>query len=125
MIYSAAFADRVGWFANTAGDGSTWSQIDISSSATLASAVDLGDIDGDGTLDVLSAAAGDDTLFVLQVVNMPRRTLAMGRETAPDFEDHLSVQAIAPLSEQHRPTVLQLDRHRSQHHHRRKQDKAG
>ncbi len=48
-------AERVSWLENTAGDGSSWTLQTIKT-AFAALAVDAGDIDGDGLIDVIGAA---------------------------------------------------------------------
>lgn len=51
-------ADDVRWWNNTAGDGSTWTEVIIDGSLDGANGLDVADIDGDGDLDV--AATGEE-----------------------------------------------------------------
>lgn len=62
-VLGAAFdANTIAWWENTAGDGSAWTKITIDAAFTGARSVDAADIDGDGDLDILGAAATDDTI---------------------------------------------------------------
>lgn len=57
---SASSADnKVAWYENTSGDGSTWSPHVISTSAARAKAVFAADVDADGDMDALSASRVD------------------------------------------------------------------
>ncbi len=48
--------DKIAWYENLAGDGSSWSTHVISTSADGANSVFAVDVDGDGDLDALSAS---------------------------------------------------------------------
>jgi len=54
---AAEFNDLIAWYDNTAGDGSAWTRNAIEASFFGAEAVAIGDLDGDGDLDVLGAAS--------------------------------------------------------------------
>jgi hypothetical protein len=54
--------DRVSWYENTAGDGSSWVFHTVSNGVSGAISVFASDVDRDGDLDVLSASFGDSML---------------------------------------------------------------
>ena len=74
--------DTIAWYENTLGDGSTWTEHIVSSTADFGRAVLASDIDGDGDMDVLSASArdakiawydnvlGDGSLWVEKVITL-------------------------------------------------------
>lgn len=61
VIAAAQTDGDVAWFDNTAGDGSTWTERSIDAAFTDAVDVAVGDIDGDGTLDVVASGFSADT----------------------------------------------------------------
>jgi len=61
-LSASSIDDRIAWYENTAGDGSAWTTVTISSAANGATAVAVGDLDSDGTLDVVSASSEDDKI---------------------------------------------------------------
>ena len=54
--------DKVAWYENTSGDGSSWTPHTITTDADGATSVYAGDLDGDGDMDVLSASFFDDKI---------------------------------------------------------------
>jgi hypothetical protein len=54
--------DKVAWYENLKGDGSTWKEGIITQKADSAHSVHAADVDGDGDVDVLSASYNDDTV---------------------------------------------------------------
>ncbi len=58
---SASYADdRIAWYENAGGGGTTWVLHTISTSANAPYSVHAADVDGDGDLDALSASYADD-----------------------------------------------------------------
>ena len=54
--------DKIAWYENVGGGGTSWVLHTISTSADSAISVYAGDVDGDGDLDALSASSYDDTI---------------------------------------------------------------
>ncbi len=54
--------DKVAWYENRTGDGSTWKEWIITEKADSAHSVYAADVDGDGDVDVISASYLDDTV---------------------------------------------------------------
>jgi hypothetical protein len=52
----------VAWWSNNVGDGSSWTKVSIDISFLGANSVAFGDMNGDGTVDILSAASSEDDL---------------------------------------------------------------
>ena len=61
-VAAAAFdANTVAWWENTLADGTLWTTHTLSENFAQATALDIGDLDGDGAPDILAAAkAGDE-----------------------------------------------------------------
>ena len=60
---SASYADdKIAWYENVGGGGTSWTLHTISTSAASAFVVYAGDVDGDGDLDALSASYADDKI---------------------------------------------------------------
>ncbi|MEA2559911.1 MAG: large repetitive protein, partial [Acidobacteriota bacterium] len=82
--------DKIAWYENVSGGGTSWVLHTISTSANFAVVVSAADVDGDGDIDALSASVDDDkiawyenvggggTSWVLHTVS----TSANGAETA-------------------------------------------
>ncbi|MBT7096105.1 hypothetical protein HN937_01950, partial [Candidatus Poribacteria bacterium] len=56
ILGAATIDDDVAWFENTAGDGSAWTEHTVAGDFDYAISVIPSDVDGDGDLDILSAA---------------------------------------------------------------------
>jgi len=62
-LFGAAFvADDVSWWENTAGDGSAWTEHALNTDLDGARRVSIADLDRDGDLDLLCAAANADRI---------------------------------------------------------------
>ncbi len=62
-VLSASAGDgRITWYENAGGDGSSWTARTVSALEAGASSVFAADVDGDGDLDALSAAAAGDVV---------------------------------------------------------------
>ena len=62
-IVSANYGnDKVVWYENNNGDGSSWSAANIDTGVNNPQGVFVADIDNDGDMDVVSASAGDDMI---------------------------------------------------------------
>lgn len=62
VIVSSANNNTVSWWENTAGDGSSFTEHVVSNAVGGARSIFTGDIDGDGDLDIVTAAENDDTI---------------------------------------------------------------
>ena len=62
IISASTDDDRIAWYENNNGDGSSWTAYDITTSAFGARSVFAADIDGDGDMDIVSASQYDDTI---------------------------------------------------------------
>ena len=54
--------DKIAWYENTNGDGTSWTARTITTGADGARSVFAADVDGDGDIDALSASRGDDKI---------------------------------------------------------------
>ena len=62
-ILSASAADNtIAWYENNGAADPVFTEVIVSTTASFAASVSVGDVDGDGDLDILSASAGDDTI---------------------------------------------------------------
>ena len=62
-VLSASFNDdKIAWYENTSGDGSTWTDHAITTAADGAQSVYAADVDGDGDIDALSASGLDNKI---------------------------------------------------------------
>ena len=62
-VLSASKGDnKIAWYENTSGDGSSWTPHTITTDANSARSVYAADMDGDGDIDALSASANDDKI---------------------------------------------------------------
>ncbi len=62
VLGAACGADDITWWDNTAGDGTVWIEHTIDNQFENARSVYAEDVDGDGDMDVLGAAFGDDDI---------------------------------------------------------------
>ena len=62
VLAAVSGSDTIVWQENTAGDASAWTAHVVTSSFASAASADAADLDGDGDLDVVGAASGDDTI---------------------------------------------------------------
>ena len=62
MVMAAMTSADITWWRNAVGDGSSWSLTTIDGAFAGADSVAVGDLDGDGSLDVLASARDADTL---------------------------------------------------------------
>lgn len=62
LVAAAGGANEIRFFENTAGDGSAWSETVVQTGFTFAHWVDVGDVDGDGDLDVMGVALNSNRI---------------------------------------------------------------
>ena len=62
VLGTASAANLITWWENTAGDGTTWTEHTVDGAFGYAYSVYTADVDGDGDMDVLGAAADADTI---------------------------------------------------------------
>ncbi len=61
-LSASMFDDKIAWYENVGGGGTSWELHTISASADFARSVFAADVDGDGDLDVLSASRSDNRI---------------------------------------------------------------
>ena len=61
--------DKIAWYRNVNGDGSSWTTTVVTTSADYAVSVFAADIDGDGRMDLASASLNDDKIAWYRNVN--------------------------------------------------------
>jgi len=103
--------DEIAFYRNTNGDGSLWNKITAISFFVDASGVDVGDIDGDGDLDIVGSATGDDAIswaknttgdgsaFTEQVVTNSFDGAAAVKLADIDHDGDLDIVAVAELAD--------------------------
>ncbi len=62
IISASSFDNTIAWYENDGASDPSWSAANIATTAAAAKAVFVGDIDGDGDLDIVSASKNDDTI---------------------------------------------------------------
>ena len=69
VISASAFDDKIAWYENTSGDGSSFAEHVVSTTIDQPSSVYAVDIDADGDMDLLSTSPGDDTVVLFENSN--------------------------------------------------------
>ena len=73
-LISASFSDdRIAWYENDGGADPSFTRIVITTAADGAYSVSVGDVDGDGDLDLISASFNDDTIVGMRMTALPSR----------------------------------------------------
>ena len=62
LVSASSMDDTIAWYENTGGDASAWAPTNVDASADGARSVAVGDLDGDGDLDIASASFADSTI---------------------------------------------------------------
>ncbi len=63
ILSTGSFEDRIRWYENTLGDGTSWVSHEVALSVALPASAEAADIDGDDDLDVVAAIKGDDEII--------------------------------------------------------------
>ncbi|MCH9651513.1 MAG: FG-GAP-like repeat-containing protein [Deltaproteobacteria bacterium] len=63
VVGSAQSGALVSWWENTAGDGSTWTEVTIDATIGLPTSVNTADVDGDGDLDVFAVSQSQNLVY--------------------------------------------------------------
>ena len=84
---SSEFSNKIAWYENTNGDGTSWTARTITTEVLYAQSVFAADVDGDGDIDALSASAGDDKIAWYENTNgdgtsWTARTITTGADGA-------------------------------------------
>ena len=96
IVSASAFDHTIAWYQNDGAADPSWSGTDITTSATGARDVFVGDMDGDGDLDIVSASVDDDTLAWYEADWTTSSTSSVTGATcgsSPDLASGLSMAA--------------------------------
>ncbi len=63
VVSGSALDDKIAWYENVSGDGSSWTERVITTSADSVRSVRMVDMDADGDFDALAASAGDEVAW--------------------------------------------------------------
>jgi hypothetical protein len=94
ILGAAPGADDVTWWENAAGDGSAWIDRTVDGSFNGAAAVHAADLDGDGDVDILGAAAVDDNITWWENDGYPQDGGWVEHTVEGNFDGARSVHAI-------------------------------
>ena len=90
VLSASQLDDTVGWFENLDGAGAFGARVEISTLAGGAASVVAPDIDGDGDLDALAAAAGDSTVLWYENEMIHQSALFPLETAVPSPDDPIS-----------------------------------
>jgi hypothetical protein len=63
VVAALAGSSRIAWYENSAGDGSTWSQVVVATGFPAPAGVATGDLDRDGDQDIAAVSAGSQVVW--------------------------------------------------------------